>query len=138
MEKYINRPVLGDGTFLRICPFLLGCTFYWYIVACSSLMILCISVVSNLFFIFNFIDLSLLHFSWQVWLKVYQDLFKEPASLIFSVFSVSVPFISAKSFFLSTNFGFLVILLSPVALDTTRLRFFLFPEVRLYCNKLHS
>ena len=35
------------GNFLRICPFLLGCPFYWHKVAFSSLlMMLCISVVS--------------------------------------------------------------------------------------------
>ena len=30
--------VLGDCAFLRICLFLLGCPFYWHIVACSSLL----------------------------------------------------------------------------------------------------
>ena len=32
-------------TFLRIFPFLPGFSFYWHIVACSNLMILCISAV---------------------------------------------------------------------------------------------
>ena len=30
--------VLGDHAFLRICPFLPGCSFYWHIVACSILL----------------------------------------------------------------------------------------------------
>lgn len=30
--------VLGDCTFLSICSFLLGCPFYWRIVACSHLL----------------------------------------------------------------------------------------------------
>ena len=29
---------LGDGTFLGICPFLLGCLFYWHIAICSGLL----------------------------------------------------------------------------------------------------
>ena len=71
-------------TFLRICPFLPGCPFYWHIIFCGSLlMILCISVVScNFsFLISNFIDLSPPVFSWWVWLKVCQFClsFKEPA-----------------------------------------------------------
>ena len=34
---FLHGSVLGDGTFLRICPFFLGCLIYCHIVACSSL-----------------------------------------------------------------------------------------------------
>ena len=44
---FLPGSVLGDSTFLRIRPCLLGCPFYWHTVAwCSLLTILCISVVS--------------------------------------------------------------------------------------------
>lgn len=40
---------LDDCTFLGICPFLLGFLFYWHILGCIDLIILCISVevISN-------------------------------------------------------------------------------------------
>ena len=43
-----------DCTFLRICPCLLGCSFYWHIVVHSSLMVFCISVVWVVTFPFTF------------------------------------------------------------------------------------
>ena len=51
---FIPGSVLGDCIFLRICPFLLGCSLYLHIIACSksSLMILWVSVVLVLHFHF--------------------------------------------------------------------------------------
>ena len=78
---FLFRPgsVLEGCTFLRICPLLLGCPFYWHTAACSSLydpFYFC-GVSCNFFFIANFIwvlsffGLSPLFF-WLIWLKVYQ------------------------------------------------------------------
>ena len=66
---------LGRCIFVRICPFLPGCPFYWYVVAYSTLMILCISVVSVLTSLFSFLILLICMFSlfyWWVWLKDYE------------------------------------------------------------------
>ena len=49
--------VLEGCAFLRICPFLPGCPFYWHRVACSNLMILCISAVSVVTSPFSFLIL---------------------------------------------------------------------------------
>ena len=35
---FLPGSVLEGCTFLRICPFLPGCPFYWHIVTCSSLL----------------------------------------------------------------------------------------------------
>ena len=47
--------VLGDWTFLWICPFLQGCSFYWHMVHSNLLQYF--SVSGNFFFIPDFIDL---------------------------------------------------------------------------------
>ena len=52
-------------TFLRICPFFLGCPFYWHRVACTSLLwsfVYLWYLCDFCFFIYNFIDLSPLPF----------------------------------------------------------------------------
>ena len=58
--------VLEDCTFLRICLFLLGCPFYWHIVACTVVsydpLYFCGVSCNFSFFISDFIDLSLLFF----------------------------------------------------------------------------
>jgi len=68
--------LLESYTFLRICPFLPHCPFYWHIVADSSLLwsfvFLC-CLLWFLHFILNFADLILLclfSFSWWVWLMI--------------------------------------------------------------------
>ena len=48
---------LGKLYFRRICPFPCGCPFYWHIVFCSSLIILCISAVSVVISPFSFLIL---------------------------------------------------------------------------------
>ena len=48
MTEWLSLHLILEGyTFLRICPFLPSCPFYQHIVAHSSLMILCISVLSG-------------------------------------------------------------------------------------------
>ena len=42
---FLPGSVLGDCTFLRICPFLLDCPFYWHIIACVSV----VSIVTSPF-----------------------------------------------------------------------------------------
>ena len=37
-SHFLPRSVLEVCTFVRICPFLLGCLLYWHIVSCSSLL----------------------------------------------------------------------------------------------------
>ena len=50
--------VLEGYTFLRICPYLLGCPFHWHRVACSSsLMMLSVSAVSVVTSPFSFLIL---------------------------------------------------------------------------------
>ena len=140
--------ILEDCTFLRICAFLLGCPIYWHIVACSSLydpLHFCNVHCNFSLFISNFIDLSPLFFSWWVSLRVYNfvDLFKEPAFSfinLFCDFLYSVSFISFLMFMIS----FLLLVLCFVSFSSSLrckvrffyLRFFLFPEVGLYCYKL--
>ena len=68
---FLPGSVLEGYTFLRICPFLPGCTFYWHSVACSSLLgcLYFCSVCCNFsFFISNFIDLSRLPLSFGFFL----------------------------------------------------------------------
>ena len=64
----------GRLYFLRIHPCLPSCLFYWYIVPDSSLMILCISVLSVVISPFSFLILLIWFFSfffkWWVWLMV--------------------------------------------------------------------
>ena len=53
----------GNCTFLRICPFLPNCPFYWHIIAHSSLLLSFIFLCCHFsILISNFIDLILLHF----------------------------------------------------------------------------
>jgi len=109
--------VLIGCTFVRICPFLPGCPFYWNIVAYSSLIIFCISVESVVISPFSFPilliwALSLYFFSWWAWLRVYQfygsfqrtNFWFHWSSLLFSL-SLFHLFL-LWFFFLSANFGF--------------------------------
>ena len=53
--------ILEVSIFLRFCPFLPGCPFYWHIVACSSLLwslYFCDVHCNFSFFIYGCIDLS--------------------------------------------------------------------------------
>ena len=61
---FLPGSVLEGYTFLRTCPFLAGCSVYWRVVPCSSLLrsfIFC-GVCSNFFFTSNCIDFSPLPF----------------------------------------------------------------------------
>ena len=61
----IPDSVLEDGTFLRVCPFLLGYPFYCHIVVHNSLsnpLYFCFVCCNLSFFISNFVDLVLLSF----------------------------------------------------------------------------
>ena len=104
--------------YLRICPFLPGCPFYWHRVACSSLLgcfDFCGVCCNFSFFISNFYWFeSSPSFSWWVWLMVYQFCLSSQTTtfwfywslLLFSLF----PFISALVFmisFLLLTLGFL-------------------------------
>ena len=74
--------VFKDCIFLRTCPFLLGYSFDWHIVACNSPLwsYVFLSVICSFsFFISNFMIWVLSLFSWWIWLKLYQFLFEEPA-----------------------------------------------------------
>ena len=55
--SFFPGSVLESYTFPGICPFLPSCPFYWHIVAVSSLMIFCISVLSVVIFPFSFLIL---------------------------------------------------------------------------------
>ena len=69
---------LESCTFLRICPFLPSCPFYWHIIADSTLMILCVSVLSVVISPFSFLILLIWFFplcflmSLAIWLMVCQ------------------------------------------------------------------
>ena len=92
--------VLEDCIFLRTCLFLLGCSFYWHIVACNSLLwsYVFLSVSCNFsFLISNFMICVLSLFSWWIWLKLYQFLFEEPA---FSFIYLFVCLFSLSLFYL--------------------------------------
>ena len=115
---FLSSSVL-DSTFTRICPFFLGWTFYWHIVSCSSLMILCISFgisCNYSFFISNFIDLSSLLFFFFFLLSLAKRLsilfiFSKNQLLVSLIFAVvCLYFIYSWSglynFFPSTNLGF--------------------------------
>ena len=54
---FLPGSVLKGYTFLRICPFLPSCPFYWHIVLQSSLMIFCISVLCVMISPFSFLIL---------------------------------------------------------------------------------
>ena len=54
---FLPSSILEGYTFLRICPFLPSCPFYWNIVTDSSLMILCVSVLSVAISPFSFLIL---------------------------------------------------------------------------------
>ena len=99
--------VLESCTFLRICPFLPRCPFYWHVIADSSLMILCISVLSVVISPFSFLTLLIWFFSLCFFMSLANGLLilfilsKNPllAFLIFSMVSfVSFAFISALIF----------------------------------------
>ena len=55
--SFFPGSVLESYTFLRICPFLPSCPFYFHIVADKYLMILCISVLSVVISPFSFLIL---------------------------------------------------------------------------------
>ena len=114
---FLTVSVLGDGSFLRICPFLPGCPFYWHIVAYSSLL-WCFDfcrVYCNFFFIFDFSSLnSLPHSSSWNWLKVYQFCFifsknQFLVSLIYCFLHLYFIYFCSDlyDFFASTDLGFL-------------------------------
>ena len=114
----LPHSVLESCTFLRICPFLPGCLFYWHMIACSSLLwsfILLQCHCNFSFFIYNSIDLNPLPFFLMSLAKgvinfVY--LLKEPT---FSFINLCYCFLcfffiyfrsDLHDFFLSANFGF--------------------------------
>ena len=84
-----------ETAFLRICPFLPGCPFYWHTVAHHSLMILRISVRSFVTFYFSFLILL-------IWVPSLFNLsFAKGLSILF-IFSKNHIFISlifATAFF---------------------------------------
>lgn len=43
---FLSGSVFKSCTFLSVYPFLTGCPFYWHIIACSSLLWSCISIMS--------------------------------------------------------------------------------------------
>ena len=104
-------------TFLRICPFLLGCSFNWEVVVLCSLSWLFVLLWCQLwlllfhFWFYWFGPSSF--FSWWLWLKAYQfslsfqrSSFQFHWSFLF-FFLVSILFLfQFLSFFSSTNFGF--------------------------------
>ena len=114
---FLPGSVFGDRTFLRICPFLLGCPFYWYIVGYSSLydpLYFC-GVSCNFFLISNFTVLSSLPFF--LLMNLSKDLsilfiFSKNQLLVSLMFSIaffhSISFTSTltSDFFPSANFGF--------------------------------
>jgi len=102
--------VLRDCTFLRICPFLQGCLFYWHIIACCSLLwslyIFCVHYNFPFFFLILLIWALSLFFliSLSEGILILFIFSKNQllVLLIFSiVFLVSMPFISALIFMLS-------------------------------------
>ena len=102
--------VLQGYTFLRICPFLPGCPFYWHRVACSALRMLCISAVSVVTSPFSFLILLIWVLSLFFLMSLANGLSilfilskSQPlVLLIFAiVFFVSVSFISALIFMIS-------------------------------------
>ena len=139
---------MEDSTFLSICPPRRNGQIHRHIVACSSSydpLYLC-GVSCNFFFISNFIDfepspfflMSLAKSLYQFCLpflknQLFTDLVCCFLHLLFYFCS------DLYDFFPSTNLGSFV-LLFPVALGVRlcSLRFFLYPEVRLYCYKLLS
>ena len=60
---FLPGSILGDCTYLRICPFLVGCSFYWHIAVHSNLLLsLYFSGFScnfSCFILFFFINLSI-------------------------------------------------------------------------------
>ena len=107
---FLSGSVLESYTFLRICPFLPSCAFYWHIVADSSLMILCISVLPVVISPFSFLILLIWFFSLCFLMSSANDLsilviFSKNqllALLILSMVSfVSFAFLSALIFMIS-------------------------------------
>ena len=123
--------VLEGYTFLRVCPFLPSCPFFWHIVAhrvSYNLLYFCVVYCDFSIFISNFIDLILLpFFSWWVWLTVclFCYLLKEPAftsvDLCYSLLCLFFTYFCTDfyDFFPSVNFGvffFVAVLLFLVTL----------------------
>ena len=114
---FLSGSVLESCTFLRICPFLPSCPFYWNIVTDSSLMILCVSVLSVVISSFSFLILLIWSFSLFLLMNLMVCLFyllKEPDFSFVDLFCspfVSLSFISALIFiiyFLLLTLGFFI------------------------------
>ena len=109
-------------TFLRIHPFLPIGPFYWHIVADSSLMILCISVLSAVISPFSFLILLIRFFSLLFLMSLANGLFiyllKEPAfgfvEFCYSLLCFSFIYFCPNfyDFFPSTNPGVLLFLVA--------------------------
>ena len=141
--------VLEVCDFLTICPFLLDCPFDWHTVLYSNLvwsfvflwcLLQFLSFIILLIWIISFLFL-------MVWKKVYQFFYplKEPEFRIFAVvYFISILFISVLIFissFLLLTLGFVCYSFSSCFKcknTIVYLRFFLFPEVKLYCYKFPS
>ena len=106
---FLPGSVLRDCTFLGICLFVLGCSFYWHIVVCISLLwsfYFCGVGCNFSFFISHFIYVFPLYFFMINLAKIYQFFLpKEPAlsfiNLFYLVFKISFSFISALIFMIS-------------------------------------
>lgn len=144
---FLPGSVWGYCTFLRICPFLLGCPFCWHLV------ILCISVLSVVTSPFTFLILliwTLPHFLLLSLARGLLILFiflksKVLVSLIFSIVSSSLFLLFIHLWYLwffpskrKLWVLFFLLFLGDLGIKLGCLRFFLFPEVRLYCYKLLS
>ena len=96
-------------TFVRICPFLIGCPFYWHIVVCNSLLSFVFLCCQLQLFLFHFyfywfesIPFFFLSMSLAKGLLILLIFAKNKllVSLIFIVFFISISFIYALMFFL--------------------------------------
>ena len=83
---------LGDWAFLRIYPILLGCPFFWHIVAHNSFLwsFVFLYFCCNLFFLLpNIVDLILPFFSWCICLIVCQFCLSPQRSSFISLYCCS-------------------------------------------------
>ena len=103
---------------------ILGCSFYWHIVACSSLKILCISVMSVVTSPFSFLIL---------WISVLSPFFSwwESYSLHVRRFNSPLLFLSAFSLSLVSSSGGCSVVKSCLTLQPHRLQ-----DARLLCPSL--
>ena len=110
---FLSGSVLESNIFLRICPFLPRCPFYWHIIADSSLLWSFVFLCCLTSFSFSILLIWVYFFFWWVWLMIYQFCLASPridfhcTDLCYCLFHFFFIYFCSDvyDFFPSTNLG---------------------------------